>query len=590
MILQKCYYVFNEQIELYPASYGLLSLKAKMFNASGGQDVTYLYAYNGTLRWDIGDTTSGLMYNASNTSFAKFGWQFTNYRFLEITEESEISEDFYNWLLENGTFIDSSVYIKSGNYNFNNRSSYSSYTANTFIQVVNFVVGNTLGCYAISVAQFSVGYNTSEGGVNYVYPFNTGNYNSNYYLLTFNEDTFITKECAIWFIYMCINNGIATKPSDVVYKQIIPTGYSITFESNGGSSIPTQNNVTNITNLPTPTRRGYTFNGWYYDSLFISRAKVGDTLTSNVTLYASWSLITYRVDYVTNPSIATAPQSISGVTELPTPLPIPSIIEFQYTFIGWYYDSQYLTQAFAGDALNSNVTLYGKFEIGTYDVDFVTNGGTAVSSITGVSNLPSPLPTTYRDGYDFLGWYYDADFNTVAFAGDLIYSNVNLYAKWERVYDNDNLVLECYKFSGEHIMVDKRNYMTHISTFRGTARDAIDVIAPTLEIELKTFPNFNYVYIPTFKRYYYVSNIVCARRNIYEITLSVDVLMSYASGLLQLNAFIDRNEYEYDSEIVDKQMVIEQGVNIQIRRKSTPLFRNYSSVAIVGTDLGGLPV
>ena len=70
-----------------------------------------------------------------------------------------------------------------------------------------------------------------------------------------------------------------------------PSGYTITFEENGGSSI---SNITEATELPTPlstpTKSGYTFVNWYYDSAFTQIASAGDTIESDVTLYAKWKL------------------------------------------------------------------------------------------------------------------------------------------------------------------------------------------------------------------------------------------------------------------------------------------------------------
>ena len=67
------------------------------------------------------------------------------------------------------------------------------------------------------------------------------------------------------------------------------SGFNITFEENGGT---TQTDLTGQTvlptPLPTPTKSGYKFVAWYYESNFQTRAKAGDTIESNVTLYAKW--------------------------------------------------------------------------------------------------------------------------------------------------------------------------------------------------------------------------------------------------------------------------------------------------------------
>ena len=68
-----------------------------------------------------------------------------------------------------------------------------------------------------------------------------------------------------------------------------PSGYTITFNSNGGSSISSINDATELpTPLPTPTKENHTFLGWYYDSSLTNRAFPGDTLTTDIVLYAKW--------------------------------------------------------------------------------------------------------------------------------------------------------------------------------------------------------------------------------------------------------------------------------------------------------------
>lgn len=66
-----------------------------------------------------------------------------------------------------------------------------------------------------------------------------------------------------------------------------------------------------------------------------------------------------------------------------------------------------------------------------YTITFDSNGGTSVPSISDVSELPSPLPTTTRSDYTFLGWYYDPLFTNKAYSLDIISFDVILYANWQ---------------------------------------------------------------------------------------------------------------------------------------------------------------
>jgi uncharacterized repeat protein (TIGR02543 family) len=78
---------------------------------------------------------------------------------------------------------------------------------------------------------------------------------------------------------------------DVFYWEDLnaPSGYTITFNSNGGTTISDIEEATELpTPLPTPTKSGYKFVAWYYESNFQTRAKAGDTIEVNTTLYAKW--------------------------------------------------------------------------------------------------------------------------------------------------------------------------------------------------------------------------------------------------------------------------------------------------------------
>lgn len=57
--------------------------------------------------------------------------------------------------------------------------------------------------------------------------------------------------------------------------------------------------------------------------------------------------------------------------------------------------------------------------------------GTVVSIVKFVYRVPASLPVDpVKEGHTFVGWYYDSDFNT-PYAGEPIYSDTQLYAKFE---------------------------------------------------------------------------------------------------------------------------------------------------------------
>lgn len=75
------------------------------------------------------------------------------------------------------------------------------------------------------------------------------------------------------------------------------------------------------------------------------------------------------------------------------------------------------------------------------------------------------------------------------------------------------------------------------------------VINPTIILEIPSnghstpVPDYNYCYIRQFNRYYFITNMTILNNNIYEFSLSVDVLMSYKNKILEQTAFISTNQY-----------------------------------------------
>lgn len=80
------------------------------------------------------------------------------------------------------------------------------------------------------------------------------------------------------------------------------------------------------------------------------------------------------------------------------------------------------------------------------------------------------------------------------------------------------------------------------------------IINPVFTVNVfDNFVNVNYVYIPTYNRYYFITDIIQITNNILELHCSVDVLMSYKTQLLNSKAIIQTsnniNKYIIDSDI-----------------------------------------
>lgn len=102
--------------------------------------------------------------------------------------------------------------------------------------------------------------------------------------------------------------------------------------------------------------------------------------------------------------------------------------------------------------------------------------------------------------------------------------------------------------------------LTEIATLSGALREESSIIDPKITIASLTnsIKDINYAYIPDFGRYYFINEIVSVRNGVWRISMHVDVLMTYAEGIRNNSAIIQRNENEYDLKLNDGLFVTQQ--------------------------------
>ena len=77
-------------------------------------------------------------------------------------------------------------------------------------------------------------------------------------------------------------------------------------------------------------------------------------------------------------------------------------------------------------------------------------------------------------------------------------------------------------------------------TLTGTLRGQSSVMSPSLQIQDIAVIGYNYCYIPDFGRYYYINGINALRANLFELSLGIDVLMTYAEAIRNNAAIVDK--------------------------------------------------
>lgn len=221
------------------------------------------------------------------------------------------------------------------------------------------------------------------------------------------------------------------------------TPRSITFNSNGGSSVSTiyVNSGTAASAPTAPTKTGYTFGGWYTDNgTFESAVNWSSTISENKTYYAKWTAKQCTISFdieggtgtITNVTATYGQAMPSKESNLPT--------KTGYNFGGfWDGDGGTGTQYYNADGtskinwnkdVTATQTLYAKWTIKNYTVTWKVNGedytaGTPTDNVnhgSHVTTLPTaPSPASYC-GSKFMGWT-DAD------GGVYTHGTSNLYTK-----------------------------------------------------------------------------------------------------------------------------------------------------------------
>ena len=106
-----------------------------------------------------------------------------------------------------------------------------------------------------------------------------------------------------------------------------------------------------------------------------------------------------------------------------------------YDFAGWYSSPKpTIVNGMFTDltTVTENITIYAKWIPNKYTINFETNGGTLISSITQDcgSEVVQPVDPV-KEGLVFAGWYTDQEFENAYSFTKMEAKNITLYAKWE---------------------------------------------------------------------------------------------------------------------------------------------------------------
>ena len=198
--------------------------------------------------------------------------------------------------------------------------------------------------------------------------------------------------------------------------------------------------------LPTPTREGYTFDGWYYNGELINSSSIQNK-EYNHELIAKWKVIYYDVVYNLNGGISEPLQTSYSIESDTFILPTP--MRKGYTFLGWTGTNgdapELSVSVLQGSTGNRNYNAnWSKVD---YSISYELNGGTSLGLKYNydIESETFTLPTPIREGYTFLGWT-GANGNTPELSVSVLQGSTgdrNYIANWNTIsysitYDLDS--------------------------------------------------------------------------------------------------------------------------------------------------------
>jgi uncharacterized repeat protein (TIGR02543 family) len=137
--------------------------------------------------------------------------------------------------------------------------------------------------------------------------------------------------------------------------------YTLTFDSNGGSTIDPLNDVEygTIIGLPNPVKDGYIFKGWYFGNHVNDGQFTNSTqMTMNTILYARWESELFQVIFVdSNNNVLKVAEVVPGGSTTPPEAPTRE----GYQFVGW-------TKPYIN--ISSNTIIQTIYEVNQYDINY----------------------------------------------------------------------------------------------------------------------------------------------------------------------------------------------------------------------------
>ena len=151
------------------------------------------------------------------------------------------------------------------------------------------------------------------------------------------------------------------------------------------------------------------------------------------------------------------------------------------------------------------------------------------------------------------------------------------------VNQNGNTTIFAYKQNSENDVVNKT--LTFVDAIDGKFNHMIGL--KQINIDIKDYArNYNYIYIPSLNRYYYVDSVELVSADISRLHLKEDVLMSWKDLIKLQDAYVTRYGNSTDKSLVDDRYPVK---DIPTITYTTPTMTSGASVVTLKYKMPTLP-
>ncbi|MDY4182983.1 MAG: InlB B-repeat-containing protein [Candidatus Onthovivens sp.] len=182
--------------------------------------------------------------------------------------------------------------------------------------------------------------------------------------------------------------------------------FTATLDANGGSVSETLINVQydHSYSFPTPSRLGYTFDGWYDGSTKVNNTGIWK-YTSNKTFVAHWTVINYSINYTINGGTNNPSNPSTYTVEDAVTFAAPS--KTGYGFAGWFSGDNAVTGIPTGSTGEVNIEARW-LKLNSLSVTSVdtSKGTVTITSGSGYSGESITVVATPVGDCVFKGWYH----------------------------------------------------------------------------------------------------------------------------------------------------------------------------------------